>query len=101
MNQAARGLALWIAGAGEKRPEAPALDGHFLATVVAILDCVFAFNLFTTELRRKVLDVVALRIARTAQEKTMTADTLQQFSLAALFTFLARRNAGLVRLHLA
>ena len=58
-------LAIRIAGACKEYAEAAALDGHFLATVIAVLD--FHFAVVRGELRRKILDEIAVRIAIAAQ----------------------------------
>src|SRR5262249_50715682 len=92
-------LAIRIARAGQKRAKPPAFDGHFLATILAIFGLAFAVcvvRLFS----RQILDKVALGITRATQEEAVAADALQQFTLAALFAFLAGGNAGLVRHHL-
>src|SRR2546430_814745 len=99
LDEAARGLAVRVTGTGKERAEAPALDGHLLAAIVAILGFGFTAGLFG-KFRREVLNEVAFGIARTAQEETVAADTLEQFALAALFALLPGRNAGLVGKHL-
>src|SRR5262249_7241921 len=97
--------AIRIAGAGQKCAKTPALQGHLLAAIFAILNLVLGVfgNLF-----RKVLDEVTVRITRTTQEESMPADALEQLTLPALFAFLASRNslfvgnhfiAGLVQVH--
>src|SRR5216684_9330679 len=98
-DQAPRGFAIGIPGAGEKRAKAAALDGHFLAAVVAILGFAFAVGI-VAELRRHILNEIAVRIARAAQEKSVPADALQQLALAALLAFFPRRDSRLVRNHL-
>ncbi len=99
LNQAARRLAVRITGAGEERAEAPALDSHLLAAIVAILCLGFATGLFG-RLRREVLNEITFGIARAAEEETVPADALEQFALAAFFAFFPRGDAGLVRKHL-
>src|SRR5215831_14843712 len=69
-HQPPRGLAVGIAGASEKHAEAAALDGHLFAAVFAIFGFVFGVGLFA-ELGRKVLDKIAIRVARAAQKKSM------------------------------
>src|SRR5713226_613544 len=101
VDQPARGLTFRVTGAGQERPEAAALDGHFFAAVVAILDGAFALAFLTAKLRRKVFDVIAFRITGAAQKEAVAADALEQLALAAFFAFLSRGDAGLVRLHLA
>src|SRR5229473_2086030 len=99
LNQAPRGLAVRVSGTGQEGAEAPPLDGHLLAAIVAILGLGFATGLLGS-LRRKVLNKIAFGIARATEEKSMSADALQQFALAALFAFLPGRYAGFVRKHL-
>src|SRR5437879_12137249 len=55
LDKAARGLAVRITSAGEEGTEAPALDGHLLAAIVAILGFGFAAGLFG-KFRGKVLN---------------------------------------------
>src|ERR1700680_396177 len=95
LDQAPRGFAIGIALAGQKYSESSALDGHFLAAIVAILDLRFSAG-FCREFRREVLNEIAVRIARTAQKEPVAADPLEELALPALLALLARRNAGLV-----
>ena len=64
LDKAARGFAIGIALAGEESAEAAALDNHFLAAIIAIL------NLGLTGVRRKlwreILDEIAVGITRAA-----------------------------------
>src|SRR6266436_3611962 len=76
LHQSTRGLAIGIPGARQKCAKAPALDGHFLAAVIAILGFAFATRI-VAEFRRHVLDEIAIRIPRAAQEKSVPADALQ------------------------
>src|SRR5438445_145568 len=99
LDEAARGPAVREAGAGEKGAEAATLDGHLLAAIVAIFGFGFAAGLFGS-LRRKVLDEIAIGIARAAEEETVAADALEQFALAALFALFPRGNASFVGKHL-
>src|ERR1700680_3096919 len=99
LHQAPRGFAIGIALAGQKNSESSALDGHLLAAIVAILDLRFSAGFFG-EFGGKVLNEIAIRIARAAQKEPVTADTLEPLALPALLALLARRNAGLVREHL-
>src|SRR6266852_5335387 len=85
-HQPPRGLAIGIPGACEESAKSSALDGHFLAAVVAILGLAFAASV-VAEFRRHILDEVAIRIARAAQEKSVPADALQQLALAAFLAF--------------
>src|SRR6202050_2978476 len=64
-HQTPRSLAIRIAGACKEYAEAAAFDGHFLAAVIAVLN--FHFAIVRRELRRKILDEVAIRIAVAAQ----------------------------------
>src|SRR3984885_3209535 len=96
-HQTASGLAIRIAGTRKEHAKAAALDGHFLTAVIAIFD--FHFAVVRGELGRKILYEIAIGIAIAAQEKTVAADALEQFSLAALLAFLPGRNARLIREH--
>ena len=96
--QAACGFAIGIAGAGEEGAKAAALDGHFLAAIVAIFGGTFGIAL--GDFGRKILDEVALGITRAAEEKSVAADAFEQFALAALFAGFACRDARFVREHL-
>src|SRR5258708_5360950 len=98
LDETARGLAVRVTGAGEKRAEAPALDSHLLAAIVAIFSFWFAAGLFRS-FRREVLNEIAFGIARAAKEETVAADAFEQFALAALFALFPRGNAGLVGKH--
>src|SRR5579862_416621 len=98
LDQAARGLAVGVAGAGEEGAKAAALDGHFLTAVFAILDG--AFRVAFGNFRGKILNEIAFRIKRTTQKKTVTADALEEFALAALFAGFSGRDTGLVGKHL-
>jgi len=62
LNKAAGGLAVRVTGAGEEGAEAPALDGHLLAAVVAILGFRFAAGFFG-KFRGEVLNEIAFGIA--------------------------------------
>src|SRR6267143_5646752 len=97
--EAPRRLAIRVAGAGEKRAKAAALDGHLFAAIVAILGLGFAVGLFRS-LRREILNEIAFGIPRAAQEETVAADAFEQLTLAALFTLFPGGNPGLVRQHL-
>ena len=99
VDQAARGLALRVAGAGQERPKAAALDGHLFAAIVAVFSGRFALDFLGAHFRRKVTDIVALGVATAAQEEAVAADAFEQLALAALLALLACRNAGFVRLH--
>src|SRR5579862_9559423 len=98
LDQAARGLAVGVAGAGEEGAKAAALDGHFLTAVFAILDG--AFRVAFGHFRGKILNEIAFRITRTTQKKTVTADALEEFALGALFAGFSGRDTGLVGKHL-
>src|ERR1700704_2908308 len=97
LHQPPRGFAIRVTGASHECAKAPALDGHFLAAVFAILG--LAFTAIIRKLRRHVLNKIAIRIPRAAQEKSMPADAFEQFAFAALLAFLTGRNSGLVRHH--
>src|SRR5207245_10618692 len=94
VDAAACGLAVRVAGAGQERAEAAALDGHLLAAIIAILGLRFASGLLGS-LRREILNEIAFGITRAAEEKTVAADAFEQFALTALFTFFRCGNAGL------
>ena len=96
-DQATRGFAVRVAGTRQEHAEAAPLDGHFLATIIAILD--FHFAIVGGKFRRKILDEIAIGIAIAAQEETVSADALEQFTLAAFFASLSGGNAGFVRQH--
>src|SRR6266849_1680059 len=98
-HQPPRGLAIGIACACQKCAKSSALNRHFLAAIVAVLGFAFPVG-FVAEFRSHVLNEIAIRIARAAQEKSVPADALQQLALAALLALLARRDSGLVRHHL-
>src|SRR6266571_2540264 len=72
LHQAARRLAVGIARASQEGAESPALDGHFLPAVVAILDLVGVPGVGLH--RREILNEVAVGIARAAQEKPVAAN---------------------------
>src|SRR5262249_26878069 len=95
-HQTPRGLAVWIAAARQERAEAPALEQHFLSAILAILGLALGV---IAQFRRHVLDEIAIRIARAAEEKSVAADALEQFALPALLAGLARGYAGFVRNH--
>src|SRR5258708_38197863 len=57
-HQAPGGLAIRIAGAGQENTEAAALDGHFLAAIIAIFD--FAVGFAAPQLRRKGLNKITI-----------------------------------------
>src|SRR5205807_10120638 len=97
VDRAARRLALRVAGAGEERPKAAALDGHLFAAIVAVFSGRFALDFLGAHFRRKATDIVALRVATAAQEEAVAADAFEQLALAALLALLASRNAGFVR----
>src|SRR5271170_7893185 len=97
--QAARGFAIRVALAGEKNAQTAALDDHFLAAIIAIFDFRHAVR-FRRKLGRKILDVIAIRIAIAAQEKSVARNALQQFTLAAFFALQPGGNPGLVGQHL-
>src|SRR5882724_3764606 len=99
LNQTAGGLAIRVTRAGEERAEATALDGHFLATIVAIFDFGFAAGFFR-KFWREVLNEIAIGIARTAKEEAVAADAFQKFALAALFALFPSGDARFVREHL-
>ena len=99
--QAPRRLAIGIARAGQEHSPAAALDHHFAPAVVAGFDLDFAVGALGRQLGRKVADEIAIRIARTAQEKSVAADAFEQFALPALLALLPGGNARLVGLHLA
>src|SRR6266853_3372234 len=82
LHQPPRGFAIRVTGASHECAKAPALDGHFLAAVFAILG--LAFTAIVCQLRRHILDEIAIRIARAAQEKPVPADAFQEFAFAAL-----------------
>jgi len=72
-HQSSRGFTIGITFAREKHAEAPALNHHFLAAIVAVLDLGLAIR-FRGKLGRQVLDVIAIRVTVAAQEKSMPAD---------------------------
>src|SRR6185295_18779522 len=92
------GFAIGIAGAGQEGAKTAALDGHFLAAILAIFGG--SFGIALGDFRRKVLDEIAFGITRAAEEKSVAADAFEQFALAALLAGLAGRDARLVREHL-
>src|ERR1700683_5424975 len=96
--QTPRRFAIRVARAGKKRPEAPALDGHFLPAIVAVNDAALAFAVRASRLS-DVADEIALRIAGATEEKSVAADAFQQFTLAAFFALLPGRDARLVGFH--
>src|SRR5439155_10158296 len=97
-DKAPRRFAIRVTRAREEYAEAAALDRHFLATVVAYFDFGFALGLLR-QFRRKVLNKIAIGIARATQEKSVAADAFEQFALAALLALLAGRDAGFVGKH--
>src|SRR5271155_3879790 len=98
-HQTARGFAIRVALAREKHAEAPALDDHFLAAIIAIFDFGDAVR-FRGQLGRKVFDVVAIGVAIAAQEKSVARYALEQFTFAAFFALQPGGNPGLVGQHL-
>src|SRR6266702_441843 len=76
-HEAARGLAIRVARAGQERTEAPALDGHLPAAVLAVFDGVFALHFFAAKFRGKILNEIAIRVPRAAIKEAMPADALQ------------------------
>src|SRR5580704_724676 len=98
LDQAPRGLAVRIALASQENTETAALDGHFLAAIVAILD--FGFARVRGKLGREVLNEIAIGITRAAEEETVAADAFEQFAFPALFALLAGGDARFVGEHL-
>src|SRR6266481_2184921 len=97
-HQPPSGFAVRIAGTRQEHAEAAALNRHLLAAVIAIFSLTFGVAFFT-QLRRKILNKIAVRIARAAQEKSVPADAFQQFALAALFARFPGRDARFVGEH--
>src|SRR6185437_7075796 len=97
--QAARGFAIGIAGTGEESTETPALNDHFAAAIVAILDGVGAFHFFAGV--SDIANVIAIGVTFAAEEKTVPADSFKELALAAFRANLVGRNPGLVGLHFA
>src|SRR5262249_45522336 len=81
------GFAIGIAAARQECPEAPALKQHFLAAILTIFGLALGVVI---QLRRHVLDEIAIRIARATEKESVPADALQQLPLPALLTGLAR-----------
>src|SRR5258707_15872925 len=69
LDKAAGGLAVGVTGASKKGAEAPALDGHLLAAIVAILGFRLAALLFRS-FCGKVLNEIAFGIPRKAGNET-------------------------------
>ena len=99
LHKAARRFAIRISRARKERAETAALDDHFFAAVVAILRGGFRVGLVARDVR-EIANEIAFGIARAAEEKSVAADALEQFALAALLAFFARGDAGLVGIHL-
>src|SRR6185437_14720809 len=99
LHQPPRRLAIRIPRARQERPESPALQRHLAPAIFAVLDLILRVA-FLRQIGRQVLNEVALRIPRAAQEESVPADALQQFALSAFFALLPGRNADLVGDHL-
>src|ERR1700723_2806549 len=91
-------LAIRVARTRKERPEASALDGHFLPAIVAVNDAALAFAVRASRLS-DVADEIALRIAGATKEKSVAADAFQQLTLTAFLALLPGRNARLVGFH--
>src|ERR1019366_2036435 len=98
--QSASRLAIGIPGACQKHSPADALDDHFAPAIVAGFDF-RAILALGRQFRREIANEIAIRIARTAQEKTVPADAFQEIALPALLALLSGGNTRFVGLHLA